>query len=387
MLVGAGTAWASDAEGEYHGYFRAGAGRNSGHGPQACFGLEGVAKYRLGNECDTYGEWGYTKEIAKAANGASFVGTFMAYAYTPSSDISNSDLRSNQAFVEARNIDFLHGGTAWAGKRFYNRPDIHVLDLKYLYGDGVGAGIAGLPVGPGKFSYAVFRADVDKDIAATRQNFSYDGVPVNLNGTLKLDLTLIRKDSSVPGAHNGWSVSAVHRQEQVLGGDNTFGLQYGVGAGSKIGGTGDIMLGSDFKRTRIFEQMIWQLTPEFSGSLVGLLQRDKSDAGSQTWTTFGARPVYALHDNFKLQLDFGHDRIKPALGGAPQKLSKLTFAPTITAGKAYWTRPELRAFLTYAKWNKAAQQAATAGTTLSSTGVFGGNTNGTSIGAQVEAWF
>ncbi|MBW3512726.1 carbohydrate porin, partial [Janthinobacterium sp. NKUCC06_STL] len=56
----------SDAEG-FHGYLRAGAGSNTsgGGGSQGCFGLGGnTMKYRLGNECDAYTEFGYTKSVA-----------------------------------------------------------------------------------------------------------------------------------------------------------------------------------------------------------------------------------------------------------------------------------------------------------------------------------
>lgn len=389
MGMASGQAFASDAEGEFHGYFRAGVGSNSKGGSQACFGLEGVPKYRFGNECDLYGEFGYTKELAKAGNGASFVGTVMASTYSPSSDIGDNHMDLAQMFVEAKNVPFLKGATAWVGKRYYDRPDIHVLDFKYLHGDGVGAGVSGVGVGPGKFSYALFRNDVDKTVAATRHSFIYEGIPSNANGSLKLDATVIRGDdqkSDVAKVANGWSFSVVHKQEKVLGGDNTLALQYGSGSGIKMGGT-DIHATSDIKRLRVFDNMIWQITPDFSGSLVGVWQRDKSDAGNTTWTSIGVRPVYALDDNFKLILDLGHDNIKPANGGDAQKLTKLTFAPTLAMGRGFWSRPELRAFVTYARWNTAAQLAATPESSLSSSGVFGGSTNGTTIGVQVETWF
>jgi maltoporin len=391
LIFTAGHAWASDAEGEFHGYLRTGAGHNSSRGQQACFGLEGVAKYRLGNECDSYGELLYAKELAKSANGVSFVGTFMGTAAAPGYDFGAASPYVSQAYIEAKNVDFLHGGTAWMGKRYYHRPDIHVIDYKWLQSDGVGAGINGFPVGPGKFSYGLFRDDNliinVKQTSATRHNFTYEGLAVNPNGTLQLDLTLIAKDTKFAGAHGGWSISAVHLQDKALGGDNKFGVQYGVGPGIKIGGTGDIAQGSDVKRTRVFDQLIWQVTPDLCGSLVGLVQWDKSSAGTQTWTSVGVRPVYSLYENFKLQLDVGHDQIRPAAGGSTQQLTKITFAPTLTAGRGFWTRPELRSFITYAKWNTAAQQSASPGSALSSTGVFGGNTNGTSVGVQVEAWF
>lgn len=260
-----------------------------------------------------------------------------------------------------------------------------------MNGDGVGAGIDGIAAGPGKFSYALFRNDIDnKSTSATRHNFTYDGLAVNPGGSLKLDAILIGADSAVAGSHNGWSVSAIHTQDKVLGGNNKLGLQYGVGAGTFIGGTGDIKLGSDVTRTRVFDTVYWQLSPELGGSLVALVQGDKSAAGTQTWTSVGGRAAYALSENIKLQLEIGHDRIKPAAGGDTQQLTKLTFAPTLAAAKGFWARPELRAFVTYAKWNTAAQKSAdvsAANSPLSSTGVYGSATNGTSVGLQVEAWF
>lgn len=389
-LIGAtmGQTFASDAEGEFHGYFRTGAGHNSSKGAQACFSLAGAGDYRLGNECTTYGELAYTKELAKSANGASFVGTVRS-VFQDGVGVAEADKRFTLAevFLEAKKLDFLNNATLWIGKRFYDRPDIHIIDYKYIQGDGIGGGVDGVSAGPGKFSYALMRNNTDKNADATRHIFTYKDIPVNTNGTLKFDLTLISADSSVAGSHNGWSFSAVHKQDKVLGGDNLIGVQYGVGPGIKIGGTDSLTLGSDVTRTRVFDTLYWQVTPEFGGSAVVLVQRDKSNAGTQTWTSIGARPVYALTENFKLQLEVGHDRITSVSGGPAQNLSKITFAPTVTAGKGFWSRPELRLFVTYAKWNTAAQQAAAAGSTLSSTGVFGGNTKGTSVGIQVETWF
>ncbi len=89
----------------------------------------------------------------------------------------------------------------------------------------------------------------------------------------------------------------------------------------------------------------------------------------------------------KLQLEVGHDRNRPAGGGPTQQLTKITLAPTLSAGKDFTSRPELRAFVTYARWNRAAQLAATPGSSLSESGVFGGDTHGLSVGVQIESWF
>lgn len=405
LALACGSAFAGDEEG-FHGYLRAGAGSSSTHGPQSCFGLGGnTMKYRLGNECDSYFEGGYTKEIAKV-DGVSYLATIWADAYSPKSDFGGSKLELAKAYVEARGLDFLNGGTAWIGKRYYFRPDIHMLDLQYINFNGTGGGIDQVKAGPGKFGYAFFK---DNDAtatdpvtgkvsttAATRQNFIYQDVPVNPGGTFDAALSVItaQGDDTIAGKkHNGWQISVFHKQDKVFGGANTFGIQYGVGPGTgigvgndRIGASGSTLLGSDVTRLRVFDDVWVQPTENFGMEFVALIQRDKSDAGgSSTWTTLGVRPVYALTKNFKLQMELGTDRVTSATGGPAQRLTKITFAPTISAGPGLWSRPELRAYVTYGKWNDAATAAVNASN--NSGPVYGNNTSGASYGIQLETWF
>jgi maltoporin len=387
LATACGSTHAIEPEG-LHGYVRLGHGAHrdahAWRDGQACFGLEGVAKYRLGNECDFNAELGYTGELARPAGGAILAATAMARAFHATPAIGGSSLSLSQVHIQAKNLAALKGATAWIGKRYYNRPDVHVQDFKYVVMDGKGAGIDGVALGPGKFSYAVFRDKAPHQPAAIRHSFIYQDLPANRGARLKLDATLIRPGSSA--GHGGWSLSLTHKQHELFGGDNTLALQYGVGPGMEIGATGDIGTGSGFKRIRIVDQLSWQLNPAFSGSANFVRQRDSGPGGTRTWTSFGLRPVYALHDHVKLQLEIGHDRITGA--GAPrQELTKLTLAPTVARAKDFWSRPELRAFVTYARWNRAAQSAAAAGSPLSGSGVFGARRHGVSVGVQFETWF
>jgi maltoporin len=397
VLLVCGGAHASDAEGEYHGYFRAGVGSSTdSRGPQSCYGLGGnTMRYRLGNECDTYGEFEYQKEMAKSPNGVSFVGHIMVAAYTPSSAVSDSELSMSKMYVEAKNIEILNGGTAWIGKRYYMRPDIHMLDLQYINMNGTGGGIDQYKLGPGRISYGFFKDNDKPGNSAIRQNLVYQGIPINQDGTLEVLTTFITPDKKDSISHSGWQATVLHKQDKVWGGANTFGIQYGVGPGTGAGGqccdrmgtTGSIRNGNDVTRLRIFNSLWIQPTPEWSAEMVAIVQRDKSDVsgGSSTWTTLGVRPVYAVNDNFKLQFELGTDRVTSPTGGAAQRLTKLTFAPTLTAGKGYWSRPELRAFVTYGKWNDAATVAVNKAN--ESGPVYGNGTSGTSFGLQVETWF
>ncbi|MES2116867.1 MAG: carbohydrate porin [Pseudomonadota bacterium] len=401
----AGHAYA-DEEG-FHGYFRAGAGTSvtGDHGPQGCYGLGGnTMKYRLGNECDAYFEGGYGKEIAKS-DGVSYVATLWTNIYSPQSSFADAKLGITKAFVEAKGLPFLNGGVAWIGQRHYNRPDIHMLDLQYINLNGTGGGVDRVPVGPGKFSYAFFKdndatqTDATGKVttgAATRQNLLYQDMPVNPGGTLDLATSIITAQGDQNGAprHGGWQLSAFHKQSEVMGGANTFGVQYGVGPGTGVGGpccdrigaAGSTLLGADVKRTRVFDSLWIQPSPQFGMEMVALVQKDRSDAaGTTTWTSAGIRPAYALNSNFKLVVELGTDRVTPGDGGPAMRLTKLTFAPTISAGPGLWSRPELRTFITYGKWNDAATAAVNANN--NSGPIYNNRTSGVSAGVQVETWF
>lgn len=118
------TAFAGDEPG-FHGYMRVGAGSSSVKGPQSCYGLGGnTMKYRLGNECDAFAEFGYTQALAKTDDGVTFLGTIWADVFSPKSDFGDAKLGIAKAYVEVRGLDFLNGGTAWMGKRYYYRPEI-----------------------------------------------------------------------------------------------------------------------------------------------------------------------------------------------------------------------------------------------------------------------
>ncbi len=367
---------------------------SKGSRSQECFGLQGVPKYRFGNECDIYGEFSYTKELAKSSNGTSFVGTAMVIGSTPTSDYNEATLRMSQLALEVKNMKELNGGLLWVGKRFHY-TSIHILDLKYVDLDGVGAGLDNLPLGPGKLSYGLYRSDISNDFTSTRHNLIYKDISTNKDGKLDIYTALIRGNRSIINSHDGGSVSFVHTQKNNWGGENVLGLQYGSGPGIgnkalQMGTAGDVTQGNDFKRARVFDSLTWQMTPKWGGAVAAVLQKDKNPTGTQTWLTVGGRTSYATTQNIKFIVDAGRDQIQPAASGATQRLNKVTFSVAYAKDPSFWARPELRFFITMAKWNDAAQAAANLaapGSALSSTGTFGSQLHGHTIGVQLESWF
>ncbi len=409
----------------FHGYLRDGAGSSSAHGPQSCYGLGGNAqKYRLGNECDAYFEGGYTWDFAPPdPDGVVFTGTLWANEYSPDSQFGQGggSLGLAKAYIEAKGLSFLNGGTLWIGERYYYRPDIHMLDLQYINMNGTGGGVNNVNAGPGTFSYAVFKdndnaAQYDPSTgnyvattAAVRQNFIYKGLPVNPGGKLDLAASVISAEGN--GKHDGYQISLFHNQD-IFGGGNTFGVQYGVGPGAAIGTNNSLCCGrigpagstdadSGVKVTRIFDHLWIQPTKQFSAEFIALTQKNTGDAsqeiavsnalnavGTSTWNTLGVRPVYSFTEHLKLQGQIGYNTVSVPTGGPDEHLTIMTLAPTVTLGSGYWARPELRFFVTHATWNQAAIAAVnSANSTAGGTNVYGNATAGTSVGLQLEAWW
>ncbi|MBL8485133.1 MAG: carbohydrate porin, partial [Rhodocyclaceae bacterium] len=333
----------------------------------------------------------------------------MLSVFNPTSDQGSltkgsGDTQLAQIYVQADNIPELKGGNAWMGRRYYKREDVHITDFFYWNPQGYGGGIEDYDIGGLKLSYALLRKDTpnSKD-AASRHDIQLRGIGLNPNGSLELGASIVRADSQVPGRHNGWAFTVQHRQTKLFGdGWNKLALQFGVGPGIGLGSTGDLTNGSDVRRVRLVEGIYAQLTPKLGGMLTAVYQKDRSDsAPDQVWTSLGGRVTYGWTEHIKLQAELGHDRVKPS-GGDARSLTKFTIAPTLAAAPGFWSRPELRLFYTYARWNDAARTAAdanvaaalAAGNTpdfaiasLSSSGVFGGKTHGSTVGLQVEAWW
>ena len=70
------------------------------------------------------------------------------------------------------------------------------------------------------------------------------------------------------------------------------------------------------------------------------------------WISVGARPVYFFNDRFSMALEGGVDWVKSEPLGKDGHLWKVTFAPLqISLGQKFFSRPQLRAYVTYAGWS------------------------------------
>jgi maltoporin len=415
---------------EFSGYLRSGGGTNSKDGSQVCFQLPGAyTKYRLGNECETYAEIGLGQNLYDGKDGVKFdYHARLAYISNQQQDFESlndpgRDIALRENWFEAKNLPFMNGGTLWAGKRFYQRHDVHITDFYYWDTSGYGLGAENYPVGPGKLSYAIFRNTDGPNRATTRHDVRFGGLqlpggfgditiglqyntadaPSEISNP-NLDLNdPARRPPAIPltipnpdQKNKGKAITIQHFMGGVLGGFNKFAIQYGDGTASNlVFPYPDYGANSDKKSYRIVEQLQVQLSREWSGMATFVYQDQKDN---YKWTSFGVRPVYHISDYFKLQAEFGYDQVKNSNPGTSidpngntvqdgtRKLTKFTIAPTLVAGRGFWARPEMRVFYTYASWNDKARDF-WGGVAGGAAGKFGASTNGSTYGFQIEGWW
>ncbi|MEP7049097.1 MAG: carbohydrate porin, partial [Pseudomonadota bacterium] len=133
------------------GYFRGGFGGSSQKGRMTCFAIANpqglVSKYRLGNECEVWGEFGLHTVVYAGSDGSVAHLHFMPTAFIPStyigypatgvtsSDVGSPGTGATVAFpnlyVDIQGIPWLSGGTAWVGTRYYKRESVAISDFFY----------------------------------------------------------------------------------------------------------------------------------------------------------------------------------------------------------------------------------------------------------------
>jgi maltoporin len=223
------------------GYVRTGIGTNNKGGDQVCFGLPGAgAKWRLGNECENYGELNFATDVFKGSDGSRFRYNIMlgekstgSSGFEPLGDSNiNSDrhiaLRQNWIGITGVGDGIMKDATVWIGKRYYQRHDVHAMDFFYWNNSGDGVGIENINAGIGKFHVALRRDNADVTTASdpggdlTVNNRGHSGnsldarlsnIAVNPGGELEVGLDLRQgdeQDSTATKVKNGYILNVEH---------------------------------------------------------------------------------------------------------------------------------------------------------------------------------
>ena len=394
---------------EFHGYLRSGYGLNSQGGQQIAFQAPGAgAKYRLGNEAETYGEFIFVNNWVNPehdSDNAWFHTEVMLEANTSNSasydnfnnGIGNDQFRLREVFIRAGNLfESQPDAKFWAGERYYRRQHIEIDDFYPLDMSGYGAGVEDLNLGVGKLAVG-YLAGARPDIQTLNGNYAKSNVDVRFydikapGGTVAgwFDFATARGGRVTGGevipTSNGYALGIRHQRLEWHGGYHLLGIQYGTGPASNFSTSIDdpsTFINSS-ARFLVTEQVLLQPNDKFSIMPIFVLQRTRDgnpQHGWNQWTSFGARPEVFFTKHLSLAFEGGFDHTHSSTGLYDGWLRKFTIAPQIGSGRQFFSRPVLRAFMTYANWSDGLR------------GFVGGipfqnRTNGLTYGVQAETWW
>ena len=400
---------------EFHGYFRSGYGLNGEGGQQVAFQAPGAdAKYRLGNEAETYGEFIFVNNWLNPQRNSdqAWIKTeAMIEANTTNSKsyanflngVGNDQFRLREAFVQAGNVlEFQPNAKFWVGERYYRREHIEINDFYPLDMSGYGGGVEDIGVRIGKMSVA-FLAGARPDLVTNNGYLTKSNIDVRLydiKGPFGLWAGWFNYATTKGGVtptgtliktQDGYAFGVRYQRLEWHGGFHSLAVGYGTGAASNFSTTIDDptpFLHSS-KRFLASEQVLFQPNDRFAIMPIFVYQRAKDGNPLHDWNqwvSFGARPEIFFTKYISLAFEAGFDHTKgfvPTQNGSQYLdgwLRKITIAPQIGAGRKFFSRPVLRAFLTYANWSDAFR------------GFVGGTpylnkTNGLSYGVQAETWW
>jgi maltoporin len=401
----------------FGGYLRSGFGDDSHGKDQQPFQapLAG-AKYRLGNEAETYLEtllqYGAQSEGDKPA----YFDTRVRIAYVaPTSETSNfsTQFSLREAYAIARRVwESQPAATFWAGARFYDRQDVHVNDFYYRDQSGFGGGVEDVALGDrAKLAVAWIggsQDELESNGVPAAVRFNKNTIDVKLYGfglgptraSVAVDVSRFNGDQVKTNGVEPFMVddnvgaSATGILElPFTGGRNKLALQYGEGAAYDFRSVIQRPVGRTFAPgERVDVADLWQfrlvndllIDQRGPWSLQGVVVYQELDNGAASnnrirWVSVGARPVRQLGRFFSMAVEAGWDHTTQ--GDLPGgSLFKLTAAPQITPALKFLSRPSLRAFATWAHWSDAFR-----GQVAPST--YPDAVHGAAFGVQLETWW
>ena len=399
LALGSVTASAVD----FHGYARSGFMIDQGHESGSDV-LKKERVGRLGNESDTYAEIALSEKVFDKAGVSFKVNSRIAYSSQAVNDWEGCgddegaacSIGLREINAEATNVLGL-GETLWVGKRFNMRNDIHIIDLYYWDVSGESMGMEGAEVGPGKLGVSLTRSDRHEGGIDSR-NYILDLRYTSLDlgfGSLDLgvDYAFVNQTDAEKKANNGHNGVMLTSQLHVpvMGGFNKTVVQWGTEGWSKAfayygGGNwygAEAIAGA--KGGRIIN---WGVIPvdnfSFGHSVLWSRSINMWD-GMNSVENFDVvvRPEYAWNNFHKtiLELGYSHSQTNNEDGSEGIDIQKkYTIAQAISTGAGFWSRPELRLFVTFKDYqsNEAAYTRANGTEKSDHEWVYG---------AQMEAWW
>ncbi|WP_174848223.1 maltoporin [Yersinia artesiana] len=413
-----------------HGYIRSGILANSDGNRVDSVGLMPDGKWRLGNEDDTKIELVPQVTLTSDSGAVAKIQANITHQSKCTSDWNCLDedgkaVQFREGYVEMTNLDFAPEVAFWGGKRYSSsNTSSHQFDWEYIQYNGTGGGFDNLDLGFARFDagiYAFTPTDESKAFPVDKSDQGYpDDYSLNLwlkkIGGSPIDLEVVghhmnNSEKHVDAAEKGYGFTGIYNFDGfygIAGGYSKFVVQYGRGlaAGDSLGKNG-------WGWANLEDTQSWRVVLDGMASLgewdistFAYYQKDKnyrwwsSDEkgwGRTSWVA-GVRPYQQITKHFAMQYEVGYeylddDNYKGVDGKGKGGLTKVTIAPTLTFDSGFWSRPQLRVFATYAKWDKGVSDALDGNynwdTNSISAGGYSrsGKTDTLNFGIQAEVWF
>ncbi|MDV5170300.1 maltoporin [Photobacterium rosenbergii] len=365
------------AEVDFHGYMRAGIGISGDNGQQVRYESNKVG--RLGNEDDLYAEVQLGKEVYNQNGKSFYVDSMAAWLSDGSNDFEGTNTScelepdadggiscDNDAQFAIRQFNVQTegliardpGAVIWAGKRYYQRHDIHITDFYYWDTSGSGAGVENISAGAGKLSLAALRQD-DGDVNVNNLDIRYAEIGLWDGANLELGFnygfineTDSQKDEGLGVGEDPLMVTAELTMDDVVGGLNKVILQYatesfgeqmaGLGAGNSPDANSDD--GVDGYRIINWGVMAPSDTWEIGYQLVYARSTFDSQDDHDIFSIV-ARPMYKWNEYNRTVFEAGW--FTEEKDNVDSSASKFTIAQAWSAGSSFWARPELRVYASY----------------------------------------
>jgi len=419
LFVVSAPALALDTTSEMHGYLKSGLLLNSDGTRSNYLGLfTDYGKFRLGNEQNTKIELKPTIKFTDDEGTWAKVQANLTHETTCTSDWDcvdgdEHDIQFREGYVEMGGFSFSPKSVFWAGKRYSSsNTSSHQYDWEYIQYNGTGGGVDKVDVGFANMDIGIYAFTPSKESKKNPANTSIQGYPEDLSLNLWLKQIggtgfnfqvvahSMKESSEHPNAPtDGVGLTGQYNFDgfyNIANGYSRITMQYGEGlaAGDSLGkngwGFGNV---KDAKSTRVVFDGLANVSDSWFLSTFAFYQKDSDYNPWNTYSTgttgidrdiysIGVRPQHQITKNFAMQYEFGYEHVKEEVAdGADGGLYKMTIAPTLMLESGFWARPQIRVFMTYAKWDDGAASKIDSGYTRN------GDTDTLNFGVQAEVWF
>ena len=425
LALGSVTASAVD----FHGYMRAGLMASTVGGDVYCAG-DGTAGHkvgRLGDECDTFAEIILNQEVYNKANSKFTVNTRLAYGTkqadngvdtqgngwqsmsgggdSTASAWDGGRLAMREFFADYQTAD---GYKLWAGKRYYQRKDVHLFDIYTLDTEGYGAGIEAIDLSStlGNLNFAVMKTRSANNGDHFRNTYNIDarwnGIKLGDLGSIDFaaiyGIPLVSDAQDKAGdnfSKNSGVLLTLDYGFNAAGLNNNLVVQYGTNGFSDVGafgsnGTGLYTSGKHLQGVRVVDHGTYDLGSFGLGYALFWGHINYGEGAEGSWTrhdsgweyAIAVRPEYKWTEYTRTSVELGYSKQKEAAwdtNADDADLYKVTLAQQFTPGKGFWARPAIRFYVSYVGGDQYESKVGRAN--------LDDRNHQWSFGSQVEAWW